>query len=409
MIGPCPTTVAGYTLARDILASADCLIAARVEAGYAGLLAPGGSFATALTIGLTIYVAIIGYRLILGLSGLSLGEVVPHFIKIGVILALATSWPSYQRLVFDLLFHAPEQLASLIVAQAAGVGNGDIMLGVQAIFERLTDAAADAWAQVPMAVANAPVPTLVPGAPATAPVPPPALPVLPFALGAPQFIAALLWLSALIILAATVGVLLVVRIILALLLVVGPVFIAFALFRATRGLAEGWLRTVAKFALVPLFTLPLIAALVAIVLPLMAGLEESDFATVRDSPALLILLVVLVFAAVMIQAARLGGSIAGGLRLPRGEARMFEAPASTPRADPVAATSPQGRAETIVNAIDAGNRRIAIGSTAGAVAGVAAMRTITVAATPAPVIADNSARLGQGYRRLAIAPPPQRT
>ena len=63
MIGPCPAGIAPETLARDVLASADCLIAGQVQQGYAALLAPGGTFVTALTIALTIYVAIFGYVL----------------------------------------------------------------------------------------------------------------------------------------------------------------------------------------------------------------------------------------------------------------------------------------------------------------------------------------------------------
>lgn len=420
MIGPCPVTIYPDTLARDVLDSADCLIATQVQQGYAALLAPGGSFVTALTIALTIYVAIFGYRLILGLSSITLGEVVPHFIKIGIILALVTSWASYQVLVFDLLFQGPEDLANLLVAQAAGAGSGDVMAAVQTIFDRLTDAAADAWAQV----AGTPATPVTPGAPATPPVPvtpgapPPATPPVPLAtpatplplsLGTPQFVAILLWLSAMVMMAGTVGVLLVVRIVLALLLLLGPVFIALALFRTTRGLAEGWLRVTFKFAIVPVFALPLIAGLVGLLAPLAVQLEGVPVTSVRDGPVLLILLVVLVFAAVMAQAARLGGGIAAGLRLPRGESRAATSTATQSRELTLQASENRnaiataGRAETIVQAIDAGNRRTAAGSIGTTPAAIVATRTITGPVTAAaPVLADTGNRLGQGYRRLAV-------
>lgn len=408
MIGPCPAGIAPETLARDVLASADCLIAEQVRQGYAALLAPGGSFVTALTIGLTIYVAIFGYRLMLGLSRFTLGEVVPHFIKIGIVLALATSWPSYQVLVFDLLFNGPLEVANLVTQQAAGGGvgggSGDVLAGLQAVFDRLTDYASDAWAQVTVPVA-ATAPDMLPGIPATPSVT--ALPPLPFSLGAPQFVAALLWLSALLLLGMSVGVLLVARIILALLLLLGPLFIALALFRATRGFAEGWLRVTAKFALVPLFTLPMIAAVVAVLGPVTATLGDVPLTSVRDGPVLLILLVVLVFAAVMLLAARLGGGIAGAIRLPRGR----EPAADGARAATVTTTMPgtqpallAGRTETIVRAIGSGGGRqdVVIDAQTTAPA-LAASRLITgPAAAPGP-IADSSNRLGQGYRRLAIA------
>ena len=111
----CPAAIDPATLARDVLTTADCLIAGQVADSYAALLAPGGVLGTALTLALTIYVAIFGYRLMLGLSRLTLGEVVPHFIKIGIIVALVTSWPSYQTLVFNLLFNGPQQLGNMMI------------------------------------------------------------------------------------------------------------------------------------------------------------------------------------------------------------------------------------------------------------------------------------------------------
>ena len=410
MIGACDVGISPDTLARDVLASADCLIQTQVEQGYAALLAPDGTFVTALTIGLTIYVAVFGYRLILGLSSLTLAEVVPHFIKIGVILALATSWASYQTVVFDLLFHGPQELADVIVRQAAGTsaaGQGDVLLALQSVFERLTDAAGDAWAQVvpAAAVAAAPVAPPVIGAPAAAAAP--AAVALPFALGAPQFVAALLWFSALVLMAASVGVLLVVRIILALLLLLGPIFVAFALFRATRGVFEGWLRVTVKFALVPLFALPLVAVVVALLAPISATLGNAPVTGVRDSPALLILLIVLVYAAVMVQAARLGGGIASGIRLPR---RNFvpapldrAAATATPftAADRLAVAS---RTDTIVQAIAATGRQGVAGQVGTSPAAILATRSITSpAGAETRIVADNSTRLGQGYRRLAVA------
>ena len=416
MIGSCPASIAADALARDVLASADCLIGNQVQQGYANLLAPGGTFATALTIALIIYVAIFGYRLILGQTSLTLGEVVPHFIKIGIVFALATSWPAYQTLVFDTLFHGPEQIADVIVRQAAGPSMAavDVLSALQEVFTRLTDAAGDAWAQTPPPATTTAVLPGVPGVAAAAPAAAAAL--LP-QLGAPQFVAALYWVCALVLMAASVGVLLVVRIVLALLLLLGPVFVAFALFRTTRGLAEGWLRVTVKFALVPLFALPLIAVAVAVLGPLAASLGEATVAGVRDSPALLILLVVLVFAAVMVQAARLGGGIAGGIRLPR---RPPAAPSERGLPAPSApalriSDGGQGatRAETIVQAIDAGDRRIGGSNLNSAPALVPATRTIAGPVSATPLFADNNARLGQGYRRLAIgqsaAPLPART
>lgn len=410
MIGTCPLPTA-ETLARDALNSVDCLIAGQIESSYAALLAPGGSFSTALTIGLTIYVAIVGYRLILGQAGLTLGELVPHFVKIGLILALVTNWPAYQALVFDVMFHGPEQLADVITGQAAGATHGGILDAVQTLFDRLIDFAGNAWTQHTPAAATplpaTPIVPAVPSAAAPALVPSASAPVaLPFAFGAPQFVAALLWLTAGVMLAASVGVLLVVRIILALLLLFGPVFVAFALFTATRGLFEGWLRTTVKFALVPLFTLPLTAVMVILAGPLAAELGDAPILTIRDGPVLPIALIVFVFAAVIVQAARLGGGIAGGIRLPRG--RTASPAVTTVTTVRTAGATPlvvaPSRAEGIAQVI-AGDRRTVYQGSTGAPEAILATRAISGQAAPANVAADSAGRLGQGYRRLTVAAP----
>ena len=410
MIAACPSGITSDTLARDVLATADCLIGSEVQQSYATLLAPGGAFATALTLALTIYVAVFAYRLILGLTALTLAEVVPHFVKIGIVFALVTSWASYQTLIFDTLFHAPEQLADVIVQQAAGPGatGGDVLGTLQEVITRMIDAAGDAWGQVPppahpVTVATAAATTAAATTAAAAPAAPAAaLPVL----GAPQLAAALLWLGVATLMAASVGVLLVARIVLALLLLLGPVFLAFALFPSTRGLAEGWLRVSVKFALVPLFALPLVAAVVAVLGPVVAGLDAAPIVSVRDGPALLIALIVLVFAAVMAQAARLGGGIAGSIRLPR----PAPLPARTAAAGTAAVIVPDraeaggGRVQAIVQSVAAGERRAATAAVTGTPATIAASRAITTAAPASPSVASRS-RLGQSYRRLAVARP----
>lgn len=419
MIAACALPIGAPSLARDILASTDCLITGRIQSAYAALLAPGGTFVSALTIALTIYVAIVGYRLILGYNGLTLRELVPHFVKIGVVLALATSWPSYQVLVFDLLFHGPEQLADAITARLSdspATGQGDVLTALQNLFDRITDYASDAWAQVgpapvPPPIASSPTMPVVPATPIAGGAPL----VLPFQLGAAQFVSGALWLAALTMMAASVGVLLVVRIVLALLLVLGPVFIACALFSPTRGLFEGWLRTTVKFAAVPLFTLPLAAAMVAVVLPFIDRLEDAPIESFRDGPTLAILLIVMVFAAVLFQAVRLAGGIASGIRIPRrgpvsaatGD-RLVLAGSGSPVASPLA-DSRAGMPIPLVRGSASGGRDAGLGSVPAGM--LMATRSIGTLAPPVSAAMPSAARLGQGYRRLVVgnAPRPTRT
>lgn len=392
------------SLARDVLASTDCLIVDQIERGYAALLMPNGFFTQALTLGLTVYVALIGYRLVLGQAGLSLAELVPHFIKIGLILALVTRWPSYQVLVLNLLYHGPEQIADPIVRQISGPGSnqGDVMMSLQAMFDRLTEFASAAWSEhsaeaVSTANVHAPLSGSVP--PATVEK------LLPFHLGAPQFSSALLWFSALVMMAMSVGVLLVVRIILAILLLFGPVFIAMALFSSTRGLFEGWIKITVKFALVPLITLPLVAALLAVLTPFASALSDAPIDNIRDGPVLIILLITMVFAAVMLQATRLAAGISGSIQLPKpyqvGQSALNP---TAPRDTHSAIVLPsQSRAEQIVRTLHAGGGRHVISDGSTPAAAMLATRQISGSVIMMTRGGENSARLGQSYRRLPVS------
>lgn len=390
MSAACSLASGPPSLARDLLASVDCLIAGKVETAFAGLMAPGGSLSTALTTALTIYVAIYGYRLALGLAALSLAEIVPHFVRIGLVLALATNWPAYERLVFQLLFEGPQQVAALVMP-GAGAGTADaVIVGEQRLFDAITDYAGDAWAQ------RDPVP-IAEAATTAQPAPPPPAPAMTgFIPGPPQFVAITLWLSALLMMASSVGLLLIVRIILALLLVVGPLFIALGLFSATRGLSEGWLRAAIKFALVPLIVLPLAGVLVTVLTPFVERLPAGPIMAFRDTPALAILIIVVVFAVVLSQALSLANLIAVGLRLRPGAA---SAPPTTadPAVPTLRASAPEpSRVEAIVNLVQ-------MTPWAGSAAQPRDL-LVSRAAEPLPVSVIDPAgvagRLGQGYRRI---------
>jgi type IV secretion system protein VirB6 len=235
---------------------------------------------------------------------------------------------------------------------------------------------------------------------------PPPAPSLPLQLGAPQFVGMLLWISALVMLATSLGVLLVVRIILALLLVLGPVFIALALFPSTRGLFEGWLRMAVKFALVPLFTLPLTAAMVAVLIPFAADLGDGHVTSLRDGPVLAIALIVLVFAAVMLQVTRLTAGIASGIRLPRRTMPVSQSVAAVgmPTRAPSSVPPLANRADILVQSLGGGRNGEFVTGLAAPEA-ILATRRIAAPESAGVTVVDSGARLGQGYRRLAISAP----
>ena len=104
---------------RAVLWSVDCNTRDFTHRGWEAL-AGGATFQTALTTGLVIYVALIGWRMMFAPEGAHLSEAPRTAIKIGTILALVTSWTLFQTLVFHVAARTPAQLAELVSASSPG-------------------------------------------------------------------------------------------------------------------------------------------------------------------------------------------------------------------------------------------------------------------------------------------------
>src|SRR3546814_11822995 len=91
--------------------------------GYRALAAPGSTASILLTGLITLLIAFIGYRMLLGQTP-TIREGVLTFVKLGLVLTLATSWPAYQALVYALILRAPAELAPPIGGPAGPPGSG---------------------------------------------------------------------------------------------------------------------------------------------------------------------------------------------------------------------------------------------------------------------------------------------
>lgn len=283
----CPGFDGQNALASTMLELVDCQLGNAVEQSYGLLTRAGSPFGTAITLALTIYVALIGYRLILGRSRLTLGDLAPRLIAIGVVLALATNWGTYQRLVYDLFTNGPAEAARWVSGSADAP---QLMARVDETAATLVEIS-DAWTRLrraPPPPAPAPAQTPTPGAdPAaqapqaqqTPPAPPAATqPAVPdpgaFGTEGPTGPRMLNW-SAILLLLIAAGPLLAAKIVLGILLALGPFFILLGLFAFTRGLATGWLRATAYLALVPLLSTLSTAGALLLVDPLTSRLAAD--------------------------------------------------------------------------------------------------------------------------------------
>lgn len=417
MAGACPVLASEDPLVRGLIGVVDCNVQTLVHAGYAGLFQPGGGLANLLTSLLVIYVAVIGYRLMLGRGSLQVSEVAISAVKLGAVVALATQWDAYQALVYGFLFHAPEQLATAVLEKLQAPGSafqGDVFDGLQRAFDDLSQAAgafaqhttgAGATAGQSVAQASAQTGAQLGGQ-------------LQGQAGAAQaaagllsgagFGAVLLTGTAGLLLLSSLGVLLAAKLVLGLLLAIGPVFIALFLFEATRGVFEGWLRASLAFAFAPLAATLLTGLALTMLEPSLVQMEQLRTQNIYTlAPVYGVTLLVLVFTVVSAGMLVAGALVAGGLRLPparaqgRSEGRERMAlPPSTPQSLPRAA-----RTAAAAAALERRDAQLFAGARAGAesetITAGERRTTLTVEGGRSGPAAASEVRLGQGPRRTA--------
>ena len=291
-----PFTADGPSGVADALGKVDCLASDATAVSFGRLFGAHGSFQTALTIILTLYVALLAFNLLTGRSALRLSVLTPKMMTLGLVLTFATSWIAYQSVVWNLATGAPDEIASVLVG-TKGSATTIFAQQLDGVFNAITDAASSVPAPAPAAG----------GVPAAVVVPTLASP------------ANILSIAGLILLLGTVGVLVVCRLALAALLIIGPVFIVLALFEGTRGLFEGWLKSVAMFAFVPLLTVIMGSGALVAIAPMVAGLGQGG-APIELKAAVSILVASIIYVALMLVVFKVAGTLTKGWRMGRAQA-----------------------------------------------------------------------------------------
>ncbi|PVM91954.1 type IV secretion system protein [Caulobacter endophyticus] len=291
----CPSPDAA--LVQGLIGSVDCQVHGLAQAGYAALSAPGSPVSTLLTVLMTLYVAFMGYRLVLGRGALRIGDATIAAVKLALVVALATNWALLETLVYDLLFKAPAEVGALLLGQLDGGGTGklDPYVRLQFAFDALQDAAQHFATRA--------------GARDAA------------LQGGPGFAAFAANVGGLVTLLTSLGVVLACKVVLSVLLALAPIVAGLLLFETTRGLVEGWLKAMIALSILPMIAtlaLSLELAMMAPSLKALAAMKDvQQFAELDMGPAITVLVLSLVFAVVLVAAAIAVCVIAAGLRLPR--------------------------------------------------------------------------------------------
>ena len=282
----CAATSSNAGVLTNALDLVDCYTEGFVFDVYDQVFGPGTGFSGALTGALVLYVAIYGVQLSLGNARLTLDDFGPRLLKIGFILALLSSWPTFQRLVVDVAFGAPMGVAHEMLTLLGAGSQAGVVGAIDAFYDRMMDAAAAYVERADLANLD-------------------------------YYLAAgFVWAVTVLAMFFAFGFLLVAKLATALTLGTGPFFIALFLFGGTRGLLEGWLRALVSFALVPLFLLTSLAMLMAMVDGTARTIQAEAAAGAFTWDNLVLLLVVTAgFALLFIQIPNVTAAIAGGISI----------------------------------------------------------------------------------------------
>lgn len=284
MTGACVAIPAEGLRASEVIRFLDCQALTIGEQGYRVLAAPGSVIGVALPGLLTIFVALIGYRMLVGETP-SLREAVLTLAKLGLALSLATSWSAYRPLVYDVTLFAPAQLAASI-GSAAQVPSANGLLarldGVDRSVNTLETLAAAPGSGVRLTDGD---------------------------LRSLRSARTLFLTSAI----AVFGF---VRMAAGLLLALGPLFASLLLFEATRGLVAGWLRGLTGTLLAAYASAVVFGIQLSLLEPWLTSLAEGSPEAGVGRQAALLLAVVTAFAVALAGVVALMLGVAASFRLP---------------------------------------------------------------------------------------------
>jgi type IV secretion system protein VirB6 len=251
---------------------------------------PASAASVAVTALVTLFVALIGVRMLMGRMP-DVGDIVTGGIKIGLVLLIASSWAAYRVVAYDVILKGPAEIATQI-GGAAGLpgGSGDLVDRLQTVDDGVVALMLSGTGRLDVAAAS------LAGSPPT-----PRTPLGDdLALG----------LARIAYLAGTIGALGLVRLSGGVLLALAPLFAGLLLFEATRGFFVGWVSMLVATALGALGATLILGVQLGLLEPWLAGVLAMRAERLATPAAPLELLVMMLGFAVI-----LSGLIALTIRL----------------------------------------------------------------------------------------------
>lgn len=256
----CTALQTGQGFLSGLLGNIDCQAQTFGAFGYEALSDPASGAFALLSALLTIFIAVLGIRLLMG-ADIGSGDLAGTALKVGIVLTLATSWPAWRILGHDLVVHAPEELAAGIIDASGAPGASDLVQRLQILDDGIVVMTAAGSGRLTGGIsAGADLGDSSRGI------------AIPDQSG-------LGW-GRLFFLVGTIAPLALMRILGGILVGLAPLMAGLLLFAGARGLFMGWLRGLALCALGTLVLSLILSAQIAVMEPWLAGVLAQRGANV---------------------------------------------------------------------------------------------------------------------------------
>ena len=399
----CPALPQHGAFLSGMLDYVDCQSRSLGQNGYLSLAGSGSTVGLLLGAALTIFIAFIGYRLLTDQLPTT-RDAVLSAVRIGVVLLLATSWPAFQILVYDVAMDGPSTFA-LELSHDTGLPGAanDLTAHLQAVDDELVQLA---YVGVAGAVGTLPAS----GGASQAQTSQSALPDYQQMIADPLRSAGQVSSARTVYLTATIAAFASVRLVAALLLALAPLFALFLLFDGTRGLFEGWVRILVGATLGSVGVALVLGVEAALLEPWLAGiLQERAAGLGRTEVPVELLVASLVFATTLLGVLVASAWTAYGFRImgpwSRWTGSVMPSVAATPRLALPGSSSMPGerdertRAAAIADAVVTMQRRDTV--TAAAVSRTTSTSVLRSDGATGSVGAIIGTPLGQRSRRTS--------
>lgn len=248
-----------------VLRFIDCQAQTIGADGYTALASPSSSASLALTALLTLFVSVVGVRMLMGQPPAP-GDLLPTALKLGTVLLLAGSWPAYRVLAYDTVLMIPAEILDDVGAASSLPGSGgELVERLQGADDAIVTLSAYGAGRLSLAAE--------PGTRTRFAVQPAVKDDLAYGLARMVFL-----ISAI----ASLGS---VRLVAGLLLALAPLFAGLLLFEWTRGIFMGWLHMLVASALAALGVTFLLAVELALLEPWLASVLAQRAARIPTPAA----------------------------------------------------------------------------------------------------------------------------